>query len=282
MNLSAISHSNIQFSLLGLDQIVAIADHFGLSLQRTEDAVFLDTLLKKMTVAYSQKMSGVILAPEFGYDALYSKTEATGVIFPLERRLYDADPLSVPILNSQWGVEAIRNNYGVAKLELFYNPEEKEAATKKQMVAEMYDYCQQEKIDFILELVIFIEGTEQEYKQRFPELQLTAIQELRTLCSCIALEYPLDALGAVTVTAELDIPWILTGRETAYDVFKEQLRTALESGAQGFMAMEQFLPEKPATGSTTFDQEKALQFITTTGRDRVLELSRIVSENKLL
>lgn len=282
MHLPAISNQNNLFSLLGLDQIVAIADHFGLSLQRTDDAVSLDMIIKKMMEAYSESMTGVVLAPEFGYDALYSKAEKPGVIFPLERRLYDADPLSIPILTSQWGVEAIANNYGVAKLELFYNPEEKEAATKKQMVAEIFEYCQQEKIDFILELVLFIEGTELDYKAQFPELQLTAIQELRTLCSCIALEYPLNALGAVTVTAELDIPWILTGRETSYDVFKEQLRTALESGAQGFLAMEQFLPEKPATGNTTFDQEKALQFITTTGRDRALELSRIVSENQPL
>jgi tagatose-1,6-bisphosphate aldolase len=92
----------------------------------------------------------------------------------------------------------------------------------------------------------------------------------------MALEYPLDALGAVTVTAELDVPWILSARNTQYDDFKESLRTALESGAKGFVATEQFLPPQH---SGNFDQDECLKFIQTIGKDRVIEVTRIVEES---
>lgn len=277
MHLAALQSSSGMFSLLSFDQIVAFADQLGLGLQRSEDAQLIECLLEKAVKAYSPSVSGILLAPEFGYDALTQKAPQAGVAFPLEKRLFDADPLSIPILHPQWGVEAIRNNYGVAKLELFYHPEEHEAATKKQMVAELYDYCQHENIDLILELLIFMEGTEEEYQTQFPELQLTAIQEFRSICSLMALEYPLNALGAVTVTAELDIPWVLSGRNTAYDVFKEQLRTVLESGASGFMAMEQFLPTQK--DKQPISQEMFDQFLQTIGRDRILEVKRISEEH---
>ncbi|MBP7768543.1 hypothetical protein KA082_01785 [Candidatus Woesebacteria bacterium] len=279
MTIPSLMTSNGVGSLLALDQVVSIADHLGLSTHVAEEKAVLIQMIEQMATVYGMAgVSAAILSPELGYSALDSLPVETGVGFSLERRLYDADPLSMPILFSPWGVEAIRNNYGVAKLELFYNPEEKEAHNKKQMVAELYDYCKHEGIDFLLELVLYIEGSPKDYEARFLELQLAAIQELRASCSLLALEYPLSPLGAVTVTAQLDIPWILTARDTPYDVFKENLRSSLESGAKGYYGIEQFLPPKPTSGAAQFDKEKMLQFITTTGRDRALELSRIVSE----
>ena len=275
MKISGIRDQKDITVLLAFDQVVSIADHFGLSIHNPAEYEQLAAVLNAMMESYSPGATGVVVAPELGFDALSKAADTVGTVFSLERRMFDADPLSIPILVQQWGIEAIRNNYGVAKLELFYNPEEKEAATKKQMVAELYDYCQHEGIDFLLELLIYIEGTELEYKQRFSDLQLTAIQELRSSCSMMALEYPMTALGAVTITAELDIPWIITARDTPYEQFKEHLRTVLESGASGFLAMEQFLPPLPKTGQAVFNAEEVLQFINTTGRDRVLELARI-------
>jgi tagatose-1,6-bisphosphate aldolase len=278
MKISGIRDQNDVAVVLAFDQVVPIADHLGLNIHNPQEKVIFTQQLNEMMQLYSPAATGVVIAPELGFDALGEVSPLVGTLFSLERRLFDADPLSVPILVSQWGVEAVRNNYGVAKLELMYNPEEKEAATKKQIVAELFDYCQHEGIDLLLELVIYIEGTELEYKQRFSDLQLTAIQELRNSCSLLALEYPMTALGAVTVTAELDIPWIITARDTPYETFKEHLRTALESGATGFMAMEQFLPPLPATGNPVFNEKACLEFCTTIGRDRILELSRIASE----
>jgi tagatose-1,6-bisphosphate aldolase len=290
MNLKSLATEQGLFTLLATDQLVAIADRTGLTLSRPmpsenhnqiqRQATQFPQAVAELLQVYSQAVSGVGVVPEISFDQVGKLFESIGVYFPLERRLFDTDPLSVPILSQNWGVEAIRNNYSVAKLELFFNPTEREAAAKKQLVAEVYDYCQHQGIDLILEVLVYMEGSEHEYQQQFPELQLGAVQELRTLCSLMALEYPLNALGAVTITAELDVPWVVSLRNTPYPVAKEQLRTALESGARGFLALEQFLPEKPEAGSPTFDQAQFSQFVRTIGRDRVVELSRIVAESQ--
>ncbi|MEX0895831.1 MAG: hypothetical protein WDZ94_02735 [Patescibacteria group bacterium] len=276
MKLPAIQTTEAGYSLLALDQLLPLASQLHLDVSQAEDVVQLNAVISVLMQGYSSSMSGVVLSPQLGYEALLKKAEETGPIFCLERRFDQPDPLSVPILLSQWGVESVRNNYSLAKLELFYHPQEAEARTKLMMLAELYDYCQHEGIDLLVELLVYIEGTEAEYVKTFPEVQLAAIRDIRKYCSLLALEYPLDALGAVTVTAELDVPWILTSRETAYDSFKEQLRIALEGGARGFLGLEQFLPvlEKDAT----FEMSLVEKFITGTGRDRVLEMQRIVAE----
>jgi len=263
--------------VLALDRLLALENQLGLTHQRAEDVEKLNTVVETLTQTYSTEVSGVVLSPQIGYSALAHKAETAGPLFALERRLDEPDPLSVPVLTSKWGVEAIRNNYAVAKLELFYQPLEVEAQTKLTMLAEMYDYCQHEGIDLLLELLVYVETTEDEYRQIFPELQLSAIRDVRKYCSLLALEYPLSALGAVTVTAELDVPWLLNCRDTEYDLSKEQLRTCLESGSKGFLALEQFLPAK--AGGRAFDQEEVDRFIHGQGRDRVLELARIVEES---
>jgi tagatose-1,6-bisphosphate aldolase len=275
MRLSAISSESHMITILGLDQLLPMSRVLGLSVSDSHGTVKLEQVIFELTRQYSPYLTGVVFSPEIGYRAVTQKSENAGPLFCLERRLIDPDPLTIPLLMNSWNVEAVRQNYGLAKLELFYNPLEAEAETKRQMVIELNDYCKNQGIDFLLELIVYIEATEKEYKNTFQQLQLEAIQDLRTHCSVLALEYPLDALGAVTVTAELDVPWILSARSSRYDDFKENLRTALESGAKGFMATEQFLPEKR---TENFDQDECLKFLQTVGKDRVIEVTRIVEE----
>lgn len=275
MNLAAISSESHMLSLLGFDQLLPMARALGLSVSDPRQTLQLEQVIFELMKQYSEYSSGVILSPEIGYRAITKKSENSGPLFCLERRLLDPDPLSIPLLMSNWNVEVVRQNYGVAKLELFYNPSEIEAPTKRQMVIELYDYCQHHRIDFLLELIVYIEATEKEYKNTFQQLQLEAIQDLRNYCSVMALEYPLDALGAVTVTAELDVPWILSARSTPYDEFKENLRMVLESGAKGCMGIEQFLPE---SHGGTFNPDDFIKFTQTIGKDRIIEVSRIVEE----
>lgn len=275
MRVPAISSDSQMISLIGFDQLLPMAKALGLSTSDSHGTLQLEQVILDLMRRYSQYASGVVLSSEIGYRSILQKAETAGPIFCLERRLIDPDPLTVPLLLNNWNVETVRQNYGLAKLELFYHPHESEAPTKRQMVAEIYDFCQNQGIDFLLELVIYIEATEAEYKNTFQQIQLEAIQDLRNFCNVMALEYPLDALGAVTVTAELDTPWILSGRDSQYDEFKENVRTALESGAKGFLATTQFLPEFP---KDTFNQDEFSKFVQTFGKDRVIEMTRIVEE----
>lgn len=263
-------------SLLGLDQLLVLAENAGISISDPKGTLQVEQMIIELMRQYSPLLSGVVLSPEIGFRSILQKSDLAGPIFCLERRLIEPDPLIVPLLMNNWNIETVRHNYGVAKLELFYNPTEVEAETKRLMVAELFDYCKHQAIDLILEVIVYIESTEKEYKNMFQYFQLEAVKDLRNFCSLIALEYPLDALGAVTITAELDIPWILTGRDTQYEDFKENLRTVLESGAKGFLGTSQFLP--PAAPKDSFNPEEFMRFIQTIGKDRAIELTRILGE----
>lgn len=275
MHLPAVSSDSHMLSIIGLDQVLGMASTLGLSISNPNDMLQLEQVIIDVMQQYSPHVSGVVLSPEVGYRSILQKHQQTGVLFCLERRLLDPDPFTVPLLLNSWNVETVRQNYGLAKLELYYHPREAEAATKRQMVAELYDFCKHQGIEFLLEVVLYIEATEKEYKDTFQQLQLEAVQDLRKFCDVMALEYPLDALGAVTVTAELDIPWILSSSTASYDLFKENARTALESGAKGFIATTQFLP---AFQKDAFKLDEFSKFIQTTGKDRVIEMTRIVQE----
>lgn len=275
MRLSAISSESQMLSILGLDQLLSMAHILGLSVSNPNDVLTLEQVIIEVVKQYSPYISGTALSSEIGYRSILQKSENAGPLFCLERRLIEPDPLTVPLLLNNWSVETVRQNYGVAKLELFYHPQEAEANTKRQMVAELYDFCRNQEINFLLDVAIYIEATEKEYKETFQQIQLEAIQDLRNFCDVMALEYPLDALGAVTVTAELDVPWILSARNTPYDEFKENVRTSLESGAKGFLAIEQFLPEFQ---KNTFNAEEFMKFVQTFGKDRIIEMTRILEE----
>jgi tagatose-1,6-bisphosphate aldolase len=96
----------------------------------------------------------------------------------------------------------------------------------------------------------------------------------------LALQYPLDPLATATVTAELDIPWLLIGQDQAYEDYKSTLRLCLENGARGFLAGNSLWQEiqdfKQQDKSP--DLEQIQQFVNTTVKDRMIELMRITNE----
>jgi len=269
MTVSALTRNNI-IGIANLSDSLEIADSFGMNAKSAQEQAKVESLISSFVPELTPHVSGICLSAEVGFSATENLPLDTGLVFELSDMLRPKDPLSVPVLSQIWGVEQTSNNNAVAKLELFYNPQEEEARSKKQMVVELYDYCQHENIPLLLDLILYLETSKDKYQAQFLELQLDAIQELRQYCDLIALEYPSDALSAVTLTAELDIHWILSGRGVPYETYKEQLRISLESGAVGYLVGSQFLPDKVTKDSQTF--------IETTVRDRAIELNRIATE----
>ena len=279
MRIDALRSKEGMILLLELDRVPAFAESMGLSLNSEEQREITTSLIDKMVATYSPHMSGVVFSPEHSFDQTVALSKNAAPLFSLERKTAAVDPLVAPSLVDDWGVENIANNYGVAKLELYYHPAEKDAALKKQMVAEIHDYCQYEKIDFLLELLVYHQAQEELSPETLTETQLLAVQEFRNSCDMLALEYLGDSLAAVTITAELDIPWIVTGRSRDYEQTKRELRASLESGAEGFLLGEVFWPETVTAQS----QEGAVSVSTLLTEiehqsDHVLELARIVNE----
>lgn len=269
-----------RYSLLDLHQVASLAEQLGLDLSVVSNQQLIKTLLAELIEDLTPHASGLVVDPELGLTQLGHKTTATGLLLPLEASATDVDPLALPVLSSDWGVEQVANNYGVGILELFYHPEEPSALLKKQLVAELMDYCQYTKIELAIRLRMFAPSGDLMDPEAFQAAQIQALQELRTMCHIFVLDAPADVLTAATITAELDIPWLVWLEAKKYDQLKDQLRTCVESGARGYMIGSSLWPEL----TTLRRKDSGLDIIAmkelckTTLRDRMIELTRIVAE----
>ncbi len=280
MRLHNIKNTSGVFSLLDFSRIASLAESIGLDIDHLENKDVLNFISNKIMEYVSPEVSGVIVDPEFDFSSLIKKSDSTGLVMSLEKKKKNLDPFSMPSIADGWGIEQIRNNYGVAKLELYYHPQEPEAMKKKQFVAEIHDFCKYEGIDFLLELMVYHPGSEKATKEVMLETQLQSIDELSRSCDLIGLEFLGDSLSAVTITAALDIPWIYNARDIGYEEFRQNLRICTESGAKGFMAGDPiwFGEDVKKVLSSYEDKGKIEEYIKTSIRDKVIEVNRIVSE----
>lgn len=280
MKLSALQTPHENYTLIGLDNPFILASKLGLDPAVSEnDAVLID-ITSSLLRTFSQEVSGVVLDNTIGLSSLKHKAQSSGLALRLEEKLVEVDPLSLPLFNQAWGVEEITNNYGVVKFELFYHPSEPKAMEKKQIISEIFDYCRYQNVDFLLVVKQFSPTGEVITSELWQETQLITAQELQKHCHLMALEAPKNALAAATLTAELDIPWIMLTSESSYTKVKESLRMSLENGAQGFLATDVVWPEiySCRRRDKGIDVERLHQFVVTIGRDRIIELVRIVGE----
>lgn len=268
------------FCFLELDNTPQLADLLGLDIVVEANVVFLTQVTRQIALVAQEFVSALVLDPVYSFSVTENFVKIPALFLRLEHLAEEIDPLAVPTMIHNWGIENIKNNYAAAKLELLYHPREQKALEKKQLLAEIYDYCRYERIPFLLKLIVYTPAGETFDPVLFQEAQMEAIQELRNSCNVLSLQYPQDALASATVTAELDIPWILTAQGVEYDVFKETLRTSLENGARGFQAGGVLWQEigRLKKSDESPDKEGINRFLETTFRDRLIEVTRIVQE----
>ncbi len=282
MTLPAIQTPHWRLALLSLDLAPVLAARLGLDLTAEGNEPALEHLLQLLARHLAPAASGVILDPVYSYDLAVKELDQAGLLFRLEKLAAEVAPEFTPTLIANWGVDHIRQHYAWAKLELPYHPSEENALTKKQLVAELNDFCHHEGIGFLLKLMLYNPTPEALNPAQFQMDQLTAVQDLAKFCQVMALQYPQDALACATLTAELDIPWIILGEQTQYDTFKDQLRTALDNGAAGFLVEETLWQEAyqlRQSDEHSLDWEAIEAFVATTARDRLIELTRITDES---
>jgi tagatose-1,6-bisphosphate aldolase len=281
MTLPSIQSTNNNIGLLELDLAPKLAAELGLDLNLSDNVELVKDLLQQMGKIGAEHLTGLVLDPIYSFGVVKNQGKA-GILMRLTTLHEEIDPLAIPSLIPNYGLEELRNNYNMACLELYYHPEEEQALKKKQLLAEVHDYCDYLDINLLLKLIVYTPADEEFTPEAFQEDQLTAIQELRGSTDVIALQCPVDALAVATITAELDIPWIFANYNHAYEEFKQELRICLENGAVGFMAGYALCQDlkKFKLEDNSPDLEKIIQFINTTFKDRVIELMRIVEENR--
>ena len=279
MNLSAIQSATKKYGLLELDQAPQLASLLGLDLTHLENEKTIKDLIAQLGQIGAQHSSGLVVDPIYSF-SLVDHDGVAGLLTRVTTLNEEVDPLVVPTLIPDYGLEELSENYSLAKLELYYHPQEEKALQKKQLLAEIHDYCDYLDIKLLLKLIIYTPAKIEFTQDQFQQDQLQAVQELRSFTDLIALQYPLTPLAAATVTAELDIPWILINQARDYEEFKQTLRASLENGAAGFMAGQSLWAElgnyKQPDHSP--DLAKIKEFVQTTFQDRLIELMRIVKE----
>jgi tagatose-1,6-bisphosphate aldolase len=286
MKLSALQTSAGMYSLVELDQVAKLAVDLGVSLKEYSGQEIVSKVVSSLVATFKDTASGLVVEPNYGLPALsLLKSEAgesaasPGLVCALESASSDeVDPLQTPKLIENWGVPEVKNNYGVAKMTLFYHPGEDVALKEKQLIAEIYQHCQQESIDLFLKLMLYTPADENFSLIEFQDSQITAVQELRNSCDLMALQYPQDSLACATITTELDIPWVVVGDGLKYDQFKEVVRDSLDGGAKGILAGEVLWQEiaNQKTPDTTPDLQAITEQINTEAHDRLIELTRII------
>jgi len=284
MNLPQLQTHHGRYHLLQLDNPAKLAAGLGVDLGQVTNQSLLQKITSSIITTAGKDISGLILDHNLGLAAVTYKAQKVGVALKLEESAEETNPIDVPKISENWGISEIVNNYGVVKLELYYHPEEEKSLLKKQFVAEVFDYCRYQQVGLLLQLQLFSPVGEKITAEKFQEHQLTAAQELQRFCDVMALQSPLGALAAATLTAELDVPWLVSLEDIPYAQAKEQLREVMENGAQGCVAgstlwQEMYQLRRRDKG---VDETQVMQFISTVVRDRIIEISRIIGEQSVI
>lgn len=271
MQLPAISRQRRLFSILALDDIAELSQILSLDLSLQDNLFFLSKLLY-LLVELSQEVSGLVVDPIYSLPMINHKAKNTGVLIRLEQHQYPVTQ-AIPQLFPNFSLLEVKNNYALVKLAIDYQAHEEQALTKKQLLAEIRDYSQSLKIDFLLKLDANFDNQ---------DILLSTVQEIQSFADVLVLKDINDPLLAATISSELDIPWLLSAdpQSTSYDQFKNHYRVAVENGAKGFylgnflwQSLAQFRQE-----NQEFDWLALENCVRTNLRDQIIELNRITEE----
>lgn len=215
-----------------------------------------------------------------GYTGLLVSLEATGYIGDTTARITTVLP--------DWNVNKIkRMGASAVKLLVYFRYDLKREAQKQlDLISKVAEQCIMEDIPLLVEAVSYpIAGETSnplEYSKRKPELVIEAARRLTALPFDILksefpsdINYEKDEKQMESYCQELSrssqLPWVLLSAGASFDVFKEEVRVACQSGASGFMAGRALWQEACSIES----REARSKFLSSTTLHRLQEISEI-------
>lgn len=197
--------------------------------------------------------SGVLLDPEFAAAQLvYTGTMpgSTGLVVALEQTGYeDREGDRLTHLLPDWSVAKIKAMGAAAvKLLIYFNPR-REAAAQHQLdvVKLVAEQCKQYDIPFMLEPLAYatVDGDEEGFIKEKPDLVVETAELLSEYdVDLLKMEFPVHASvddkdewqkQCERLNAASRPPWALLSAGVRFEQFADQLRTACEAGASGFV-----------------------------------------------
>jgi tagatose-1,6-bisphosphate aldolase len=291
-NLSALATSSGHFTIAAFDHRNSL---FSLLNASDPEAVTADQVvaLKRLFIKHFAPISSAILIDpvyglDYGLDLDREVTAGTGILMSLEASSYDESAIGrVTRLLPHWGVKDVKAHGASAKLLLYYHPQAPIASTQLKLVQDVSKECQSENIIFLIEPILYAVG---EYSNRSQlDVTLKTIDQLNSLVDILKLEFPLNVnhttehewqQAAKDISRHATVPWILLSRGMGFDHFKRLTRICCEQGASGIAVGRAVWQEIGDIAKQTPDPETKIlkidKFLHTTGRSRMIELSKIV------
>lgn len=200
--------------------------------------------------------TGVMLEPEYSAAQAISARSLPGTIgflAAVEAQGYLGDPNArQTFLLDGWGVgKAKRIGASGIKLLVLYRPDSDAADVQDELIQQVITDCAEWDIPLFLEPVAYVteEGWDADSPEFAAKRRSIVIDSVRRLGALgpevLKVQFPVDTrfnddpAEWADACAELDeaspVPWALLSGGDPYELFREQVRTACQAGASGFM-----------------------------------------------
>jgi len=244
----------------------------------------------EVTTLLADLGTAVLLDPEFSAAqaiAANAIPKQTGLVVAVESTGYFGDPNArhTQILPG-WSMEkAKRMGADAIKLLVYYHPDSSTAGEIETFVKQVADDCRKYDLAIMLEPLSYpldpaarkIASDEKRYVVTETARRLTPLG-----MDVLKAEFPLDtadpdevqwATACAEITAASVTPWILLSAAVAFETFVRQITVACKAGASGIAVGRAVWQE--AVG---LDGAPRLDFLRTTGRERLARLTALCSE----
>jgi len=235
--------------------------------------------VKKVIIeSLSEKISGLLIDPEFGLPAYKSLNCQKPYLLSVEKSGYQRkDEERITELEYEIADLKKMGASGI-KLLLYFNPWVKSAIEQLKTAAFVYHQCRQENLPLFLEIVTYYTEETALNKSNLVVESLNKVLSFGVTADVFKLEYPLDRQGCLTVSKILGkIPWIMLSRGENFQIFKIQLEEAMANGASGFLAGRSLWQE---IGQFS-DDEKRKDYLQNCVQKRFDEIASIVLQSPL-
>ena len=216
-------------------------------------------------------MSGLLLDVNWGLPA-YKKAKAnTPFLLAIERSGYQEKD-GGRLTSLEYSVDQLKKlGASGIKLLIYFNPFSPTAAAQIKTAREVFLDCRVKKLPFFLEIVTYHTDRSIEKTTNLVTESIKRFLSESIRADVFKIEYPGNEKACEEVNNLLRArPWILLTRGENFEVFKHQLRSAVNHGCRGFLAGRALWKE---LGQLQADERKI--FLETTVKERFREISEI-------
>lgn len=285
MLLSQLQTHNHKFTIAAFDHRSSLSEVLGINVHTEEGVAQFIELKQLFMEVFSPMASAVLTDPVYGKFTVDRKVTKAGLLMSLEESGYEGGKGVVPPLLENWGVLGVKGYDAAAKLLLYFNPEEPNAAKKLSLVKDLHTQTQAQELPFLVEPVLYPLEGQTNFEIQWAELQQRTVEQLDEYCDVLKIEFPglyantddEKARACQLINQYASKPWIILSRGMGYEEFSRAVEISLLHGGSGFAVgravwqeIEQWSIDK--TGNWPESLDKIRQFLTGTGTVRMRAL----------